>query len=160
MVFSICKHRFSDKEELDALDHALRFVLSGSHDDDTEPSLRLLDARIDAAQSRVRRSRLRRWLYPAAAAVIAIVSTVGLTMSFTHGSNVQRYANNGEAAIMVGLPDGTLEHRGVGMDRGGHVVGAVGGRDIPGGAVAAAGRRDAKAKERVLKCSMPIILSF
>lgn len=100
-------HRFSDKEELDALDHALRFVLSGSHDDDTEPSLRLLDARIDAAQSRARRSRLRRWLYPAAAAAIAIVSTVGLTMFFTHGSNVQRYANNGEAAIMVGLPDGT-----------------------------------------------------
>ena len=100
-------HRFSDKEELDALDHALRFVLSGSHDDDTEPSLRLLDARIDAAQSRARRSRLRRWLYPAAAAVIAIVSTVGLTMFFTQGSNVQRYANSGESAIMVGLPDGT-----------------------------------------------------
>ncbi len=101
------KYGFGDKEELEALDHALRFVLSGSHDDDTEPSLRLLDARIDAAQSRARRSRLRRWLYPAAAAVIAIVSTVGLTMFFTQGSNVQRYANSGESAIMVGLPDGT-----------------------------------------------------
>ena len=45
-------HRFSDREELKALDHALRFVLSESHDDDAEQSLRLLDARIDAAQSR------------------------------------------------------------------------------------------------------------
>ena len=101
------KYGFGDKEELEALDHALRFVMSDSQDDDTEQSLRLLDARIDAAQSRARRPRLRRWLYPAAAAVIAIVSTVGLTMFFTQGSNVQRYANSGESAIMVGLPDGT-----------------------------------------------------
>ena len=101
------KYGFGDKEELEALDHALRFVMSDSQDDDTEQSLRLLNARIDAAQSRARRSRLRRWLYPAAAAVAVVLVTVGITLALTWRDDTQYYVNNGESAIMVGLPDGT-----------------------------------------------------
>lgn len=101
------KYGFGDKEELEALDHALRFVMSDSQDDDTEPSLRLLNARIDAAQSRARRSRLRGWMYPAAAAVAVVLVTVGITLALTWRDDTQYYVNNGESAIMVGLPDGT-----------------------------------------------------
>lgn len=101
------KYGFGDKEELEALDHALRFVMSDSQDDDTEQSLRLLNARIDAAQSRAGRSRLRGWMYPAAAAVAVVLVTVGITLALTWRDDTQYYVNNGESAIMVGLPDGT-----------------------------------------------------
>ena len=101
------KYGFGDKEELEALDHALRFVMSDSQDDDTEQSLRLLNARIDAAQSRAGRSRLRGWMYPAAAAVAVVLVTVGITLGLTWRDDTQYYVNNGESAIMVGLPDGT-----------------------------------------------------
>lgn len=101
------KYGFGDKEELEALDHALRFVMSDSQDDDTEQSLRLLNARIDAAQSCAGRSRLRGWMYPAAAAVAVVLVTVGITLALTWRDDTQYYVNNGESAIMVGLPDGT-----------------------------------------------------
>lgn len=101
------KYGFGDKEELEALDHALRFVMSDSQDDDTEQSLRLLNARIDAAQSRAGRSRLRGWMYPAAAAVAVVLVTVGITLALTWRDDTQYYVNNGESAIMFGLPDGT-----------------------------------------------------
>lgn len=101
------KYGFGDKEELEALDHALRFVMSDSQDDDTEQSLRLLNARIDAAQSRAGRSRLCGWMYPAAAAVAVVLVTVGITLALTWRDDTQYYVNNGESAIMVGLPDGT-----------------------------------------------------
>ena len=93
--------------DLDILDHTLRFYLSGSSDDEMEASLAALNRRIDAAMSGARKARFRRWLYPAAAAVAVILVSVGITLALTWQDGTQYYANNGETAALVGLPDGT-----------------------------------------------------
>ena len=93
--------------DLDILDHTLRFYLSGSSDDEMEASLAALNRRIDAAMSGARKARFRRWLYPAAAAVAVILVSVGITLALTWQDGTQYYANNGETAALVGLPNGT-----------------------------------------------------
>lgn len=98
---------FDETDEIRTLDHALHFFLSGAPDTDVEESLKALNARIDAAQRTARRSRMRRWLYPAAAAVAVILVTAVVTFSLTYDDGIQRYCNAGEAAVMVSLPDGT-----------------------------------------------------
>ena len=48
--------------DLDILDHTLRFYLSASSDDEMEASLAALDSRIDSVMSGARKARFRRWL--------------------------------------------------------------------------------------------------
>ncbi len=101
------KHNIEETEEIRTLGYALHFLLSETPDTETEESLKALNARIDAMQRNARKERLRRWLYPAAAAVAVILVTIAVTFTFTYGDSVQRYANTGEVAVMVRLPDGT-----------------------------------------------------
>lgn len=100
-------HGFKETDDLKLLDRAMRALFSDSPDKDTEESLKLLNARIDTMQRNSRKSFLKRWAYPVAAALAIVISTVAVTVSVTYDDSLQRYANNGETAVMVGLPDGT-----------------------------------------------------
>ena len=100
-------HGFKETDDLKLLDRAMRALFSDSPDKDTEESLKLLNARIDTMQRNSRKSFLKQWAYPVAAALAIVISTVAVTVSVTYDDSLQRYANNGETAVMVGLPDGT-----------------------------------------------------
>lgn len=97
----------TSQEELKMLDHALRYMLSEESETDIDEAVAALNARIDASRSSSRRTFVKRWAYPAAAAVAAVFISVAVTLYLTYDRSVQCYANLEDKAVMVGLPDGT-----------------------------------------------------
>ncbi len=89
--------------ELKTLDHALRHILHENEDHGTARPSAKVNAAIDLMQTKERKRKIWRFIYPAAAAV-ALLAVI-LTNRMTYSPII--YSNNSEASINIGLPDGT-----------------------------------------------------
>lgn len=102
-----------EKEELEAISHAMKYYLVGKemHDKEAAASLKTALARIAAGENRERMRRIRRWGWAAvAAASVAVIVTAGIAAFTSHGSRPDEllsWTNDSNSAMNINLPDGT-----------------------------------------------------
>lgn len=92
--------------EFTVLSHVLKQHLSSSGVE-AETSLAELNAEIDS-MCREERTRHRKvWVLLTSVVIVTMIATCTIVLTLTSDPGVQRYANESDAAVNVGLPDGT-----------------------------------------------------